>query len=431
MAFGERLIRVYEPDAVTSTEGGLPEVEPAAAGLTGENVARIWSAVTDVYRSGLYPAMAITLRRRGKVVLDRAIGHARGNSPAGDTPGGNPGGDPDSNADAALVQATPRTLFTLFSASKMVTAMLVHLLAERGTLGLDDPVARYIPEFARHGKDAITLRHVLTHRAGIPHVPPQYANLDTLGSPEIILEALCAAKPTWAPGRRLAYHALTGGYVLAEVIKRAAGTDVRTLLGEILAPLGFAHFNYGVAAHDMEKVAENAFTGVRVPRPAAGLLKRALGVDFMDAARLSNDPRFLQAVVPAGNIIGTAEETCRFMELLLRGGTLDGVRVFDRRTIARAVREQAYLEVDLTLGAPVRYSMGFILGSNYASIYGYKTRQLFGHLGFTNVVAYADPQRDISLGLMTSGKPFVTPGLWRWLKLMQVIARVCPRDHGE
>ncbi len=415
----ERLIAIHDPDPVISRAGGAPEVEPAAAGLGRKQVDRIWNAVIDLYRSRLYPAIAICLRRRGRVVLDRAIGHSRGNAP-GDPPG------------TELVQATPATLFNLFSASKMVTAMLIHLLDERGALRVDDPVAHFIPEFGRHGKEWITLRHVLTHRAGIPNIPPEYANLDTVQRTDTILGLLCDARPTLAPGRRLAYHALTGGYVLAEVIRRVTGKGVREFLAsEVLEPLGFSHFNYGIPSADLDRVAQNAFTGPPPLPPVSNLLKRALSVKFVEAVRLSNDPRFLQAVIPAGNIIATAAETSRFMQLLLQGGELDGVRIFDSRTITRAVVEQSYLEVDLTLGAPVRYSMGFMLGSNYVSLYGFRTPRLFGHLGFTNVVAYADPERDIALCIMTSGKPFLAPGVLRFLKLMQVIALSCPRDWGR
>lgn len=416
---GQALIRAYAPEEVTSTQGGEPEVDPAEAGLTRQQADAIWRAVVGTYRSRLYPAIGFTLRRRGKVVFDRAIGHARGNSP----------GDP---AGTETVQATPATLFNLFSASKMVTAMLVHLLDERGDVRVDDPVAAYIPEFAQHGKQWITIRHVLTHRAGIPNVPREYANLDVLDQPERIVELLCAARPTLPPGRRLAYHALTGGYILAEIVRRVTGKDVRAFLAdEVLEPLGFTHFNYGLAAEDRPRLAENAFTGRPVARPVRPLLTRALSVDFNDAVTMSNDPRFLSAVVPAGNIISTASEASRFMQLLLQGGELDGVRIFDSRTITRAIIEQSYLEVDLTLLAPLRYSMGFMLGSNYASLYGFRTTRLFGHLGFTNVVVYADPERDISVALMTSGKPFIAPGVLRWLRLLQVIAYMCPRDWGR
>ena len=349
----ETLVVPFDAGEVTRVAS---EDEPRAAGLERADVDAMWASVVAAYRTGLYPALALCVRRRGRVVIDRSIGHVVGNAP----------GDP---RDAYRVIATPRTMFNLFSASKMVTAMLIHLCDQRGLVHLDDPVAHYIPEFGAHGKHRITLRHVLTHR------------------------------------------------------------DVRAFLKrEVLAPLGFDGFEFGVPAARMKDVAQNAFTGPPVVPPLAQVIKRALSVDFHDAVRISNDPRFLQAIIPAGNIIATANEASRFMQLLVGGGALDGVRVFEERTITRAVAETSYLEVDLTLGAPVRYSMGFMLGGRYASVYGMHTPRAFGHLGFTNVVVYADPDRELAVALMTSGKPALSPGLARWLWIMQTIAKRCPRS---
>ena len=95
-------------------------------------------------------------------------------------------------------------------------------------------------------------------------------------------------------------------------------------------------------------------------------------------------------------MVATADELCRFYELLLRGGTLEGVRVFDSRTVRRATGEQSYLEFDFTLGFPLRYGVGFMLGGDYLSFYGPDTSHAFGHLGLTNVVAWADPEREVS-----------------------------------
>jgi CubicO group peptidase (beta-lactamase class C family) len=311
----------------------------------------------------------------------------------------------------------------------MVTAMLVHLCDQRGLLHLDDPVARYIPAFGHHGKARITLRHVLTHRAGIPHIPPQFADVGLLERPAEILGLLAHQRPRWAPGRRLAYHALTGGFLLGAVVERVTGKPLRQVMhDEILGPLGFTGFNFGVPAARIHDVAVNAFTGPPVVPPISWAMKRALSVEVVEAVRVSNDPRFLTSVVPAGNIIATANEASRFMQLLLDGGSLDGVRVFDTRTIERAVAEQSYLELDLTLGAPVRYSMGFMLGSRFASLFGVATQRAFGHVGFTNVFVHADPSRDVTVALMTSGKPALSPGVLRTLWILQTIARRIPRD---
>jgi CubicO group peptidase (beta-lactamase class C family) len=288
-------------------------------------------------------------------------------------------------------------------------------------------VAEYIPEFAQHGKEWVTIRHILTHRAGIPAVSGQQVSLELLSDPARILEVICAMKPLSAPGRRLSYHAFTGGFVLGEVVRRVTGRDLRTYYREELRdPLGFKTFDYGVPRALIDMVAENAFTGAPALPPYTWMLERSLGVDIHEAVRLSNASRFLTAVVPSGNIIGTAEEGSRFFELLLRGGELGGVRVLDPRTIRRAVAEQSYLEIDSFLGVPIRYGMGFMLGSRWFSLYGHDTPRAFGHIGFTTVAAWADPDRDISVCLMTSGKPFITPGQIAWVNVARTIARKCP-----
>jgi len=409
----ETLVRVLPAEEV-SDRG--PEVDPRAVGLDRKTIEAIWRACTATYRTGLYPGLALCVRRQGKVILDRTLGHVRGNAPH----------DPP---DAHKVVASPKTLWNLFSASKMVTAMLVHLCDQRGLLHLDDPVMRYLPEFGEHGKDRITLRHVLTHRAGIPNIPPQFADVGLLERPSEILALLSRQKPRWRPGRRLAYHALTGGFVLGAIVEKVMGKSLRDVMrDEVLAPLGFDAFNFGVPPARLPEVAVNAFTGPRVLPPISLFLKRALSVDFVEAVRVSNDPRFLTSVVPAGNIITTANEASRFMQLLLDGGTLDGVRVFDTSTIVRAIAEQTFFEIDLTLGVPIRYSMGFMLGGRLASLYGLRSQRAFGHVGFTNVFLYADPSRDIAVSLMTTGKVALSPGLARTLMIMQTIAHRIPRD---
>jgi len=306
--------------------------------------------------------------------------------------------------------------------------MVVHLLDERRLLHLDDPVAEYIPEFGANGKQWITLKHVLTHRAGIPSVPQKHVDINLLSDWPRMVELLCEAKPVAAPGRRLAYHALTGGFVIGEVVRRVTGKDIRTVLREeILEPLGFKHLSYGVAEDEIPLVAENAFTGPPAFPPASWLIKRALGVGPAEATALSNEQQFLTTIIPSGNIISTANEACRFFQMLLNGGSLDGVQIFNPRTVRRAVADQTYLEYDLTLMLPVRYGMGFMLGGERYSIYGSGTPKAFGHVGFTNVVVYADPDRDISACLMTSGKPFIHRGLLKWLGVMGSIARLIPR----
>jgi CubicO group peptidase (beta-lactamase class C family) len=407
--------RVPPDSEVATVRNRRAETDPRDLDLDPAQVEGIWDAAVRLYRSGMHPAVQLCVRHRGRVVLDRAIGHARGNAP----------GDPP---DAARVPATPTTPFNAFSAAKAVTAMLIHLLDELNLLRLDDPVCEYIPEFGVGSKQWITIRHVLIHRAGIPNPPPEAVDLDLLHDPAEIVRILCRLPQTSRPGRQLAYHAITGGFILGEIIRRVTGTDIRTFLdAEIRRPLGFRWLSYGVDAADVGAVAQSCFTGPAVLPPVSWLLRRALGVDFERVIEMSNDERFLTAAIPAGNMVATANEFSRFFQLLLDGGMLDGVRVFDSRTIRRAVGEQNYFEVDFTLALPFRYGMGFMLGADWFSLYGPDTRHAFGHLGLTNVLAWADPTRDLAAALMTSGKPLLYVALWDAWDLLRQIGRTFPK----
>jgi CubicO group peptidase (beta-lactamase class C family) len=219
--------------------------------------------------------------------------------------------------------------------------------------------------------------------------------------------------------------------VLAEVIRRVSGLPIEELLTrEISKPLQMPHFRFGVDPEDLGRVAINTLTGPPLLPPASTIFKRVIGVSIKEAVLASNDPAFLTNVVPAGNIVTTAEEACRFMDLLLRGGDWNGHRIFESKTIGRAVAEEVYYELDATLGIPIRYSMGAMLGAKTASLYGLRTSRAFGHLGFTTVVIWADPERDLSACFVSNGKPFIAPGALRWLQLIFAIAKECPRDWG-
>jgi CubicO group peptidase (beta-lactamase class C family) len=394
---------------------GKQETDAREAGMTRDAVERIWSSVERLYRSGVHPAITLCLRRNGVVVIDRAIGHAKGNGP----------GDPESE-EPVLVK--PETPYVIYSASKAVTAVVAHLLDERGLIHLDDRVAEYIPEYAKHGKDAITISHVLAHRAGVPNLPGEALDLDRIGDRDFLVQVLCDAKPATRPGRLLAYHAISGGFIIGEIVERVTGKTIRRVLhDEILKPLGFRWGNYGVAKRDVPKVGRSYLTGPPVIPPLSTALTRALGKPVGEVVDVANDERFLTGIVPAGNVVTTANELSRFFELLRAGGELDGVRVLEERTIRRALVERSYLEIDLTLGAPLRSSAGFMLGAKRLSLYGPDTEYAFGHLGFTNIIGWADPERELSCGLITSGKPIVYPELYDLWGLTRRIGLETPK----
>ena len=209
------------------------------------------------------------------------------------------------------------------------------------------------------------------------------------------------------------------------------GKDIRTVLAdEILDPLGFRWTNYGVAAEDVDEVALNYVTGPPAAPPLSQILTRALGLPFDELVDVSNDERFLTAIVPAANVVTTANELSRFYELFRRGGELDGVTVMDAETVRHAISEQSRLEVDLSLGFPTRFGYGLMLGARLLSLYGRDTQHAFGHLGFTNMLAWADAERALACAVMTNGKPAIYPELHRFYGLMQRITSETPKVPG-
>ena len=394
------LRRVPVPRDLEPLTTRSPRERPAEeGGMTQDGVERIWAATERLFRHGVHPAITLTVRREGVVVLDRSLGWARGVGPE----------EPD---DAVPVPATPDVPYCIFSASKAVTATVIHLLDERGLLHIGDRVGEYVPEFVGPGKHRITIDHVLSHRAGIPNIPGSAIDMDRIRDHDFVMQHLNEALVRTRPGSRLSYHAISGGFVLAAIVRAVTGKELRDVLREeILDPLGFRWMDYGVAERDLPAVGTAHPTGLPPVPPLSTALNRAFGMPLDAVTRISNDPRFLTAEIPSGNVVATADELSRFMELLRRGGELDGTRIMDARTIRRAIIERSHHEVDLTLGAPLRHASGYMLGAKALGLYGPDTESAFGHLGFTNVLAWADPRRATSVALVNSGKPALAPHL--------------------
>lgn len=411
---GLRIIRVPRDLESVTTIGR--EDAPADGGLTRDGVERMWAAVTSLYRSGVHPGLQMCVRRHGAVVLNRSIGHASGNGP---------GRDP-----SPLRAMTPDTPVFTSSASKGVTAFVVLMLHERGLLDIFEPAASYVPEFGAHGKDAITIAHLLAHRSGLPELP-RSAWPDRLASWEERIAVLSGLASEWEAGDHLAYRAVSAGYILGEVVRRATGRDIREVLaGEILDPLGFRWTSYGVAAADVDLVARSYLTGPTTP--AHWHIARAFGAPTSDVVDLSNDPVGLTGVVPSGNVVSTADELSRFYEIFRRGGSLDGHRVMSPSTIRLALTPTSGLERDRALLIPLRYGHGPMLGASRRSIFGPDTATAFGHLGFTVNLAWADPRRATSSALLSNGRPLVGPGLLPWLRAISSVTKVCPKvSHSQ
>lgn len=405
-----RVCPVPEDFEAVTTIG--PEEEVAS---DADDVSRVWSRVEGLYRSGVHPAIQVCIRHRGRVVLDRSIGYAQGVEPGRRL-------DPE---QAELV--TPETPVNLFSAAKAVTGMLMHLLEERGVVDLDAPVAHYLPAFAANGKDRITLRQVLSHRGGVPALPPEAFDLDLLADPERVEALVCELELTAPVGEGPSYHTLTGGFIMECVARRASGESLRELLRrEVKQPLGLRWFDLGVEAELTPNVATNTPTGVPLLPPLSWLFDRLIGVAWDDAVRLSNDPRYQAAVIPSANVIATARDTATFYQSLLDQEVLE-VGPFDVATVRRAVDAAGHtIALDRRIFLPLHYSAGFMLGTPTMSLYGWNHPRAFGHLGLANSVTWADPDRDLVVALLTTGKAVIGTHMPALLQLLAEIHRAFP-----
>ena len=306
--------------------------------------------------------------------------------------------------------------------------MVMHKLEEQGAIRLDDTIAEHVPGFEQHGKESITIRHVLTHRAGIAALPAEAFDLDVIGDPDKIERIVCGLRPTTLAGTIPEYHAVSGGLIMETVTRRATGRSLREVLAtEIKEPLGLGWFDFGVAPEDTGRVAQNIETGVP-PGPVMNLfMKRVLGKPWGELLRLSNDPRFLSAVVPSGNVIVTARDVAVFYQCIMDGGVFAGTRVFAEDTVEKALEApHDELVVDRMLGLPLRYGSGFMLGSSSISPYGWNRPLGFGHIGMSNLFTWADPERELVVAILTTGKPVIGPHLLPLVKLLTGINQIYP-----
>ena len=390
------------------------ECDPSRVGMTREGVDAIWRAVERVYATGMHPGISMVLRRHGRIVLKRAIGHARGNGPgdAGERP----------------VPMTPDTPVCLFSASKAMAAMTVHLLSEQKALSLLDPVSHYVPAFGQNGKRDITIYQLLCHKAGIPTIPTRGLDVpELLLDPRAILDLIYRTEPD-QPGRHHAYHALTAGFVIADLVEKVSGESFRAFFRRhVSEPMGLETLDFGARGRTLSRVARNYVTGFRFDAGADLYLKRAIGAPLRHAVEISNDPRYYRAVIPAGNGVGTADECSQFFQCLLDGGRHGRRRIFQPLTVRKAIAEVGKPELDRSLMLPLRYSAGMMLGASPFGLYGPDTARAYGHLGFANIFGWADPERATSVALLTTGKLVI--GLHApWLvALLASLSRHCPK----
>ncbi len=341
---------------------------------------RVTAALEELIASGAESGLQVAAWHRGEQVVDAWAGLA-------DAETGRPvDGD---------------TLFTSFSCTKGVTATAIHLLVERGALAYDEPVAAHWPEFAQRGKQGVTIRHALTHRAGVPQMP-EGVTPALMADWEYMCGAIAALEPLWEPGARTGYHAYTFGWILGEVARRADGRSInRFTQEEICGPLGLDGIHLGVTGADEARVAR-LVDGPRAdapPPPPDALILRAIPPAVGILAAPYNEPAVRRAALPAHGGLLNARSLARLYAALGNGGELDGVRLLPEERVRTATRQQTD-DVDLVIQQPVRKALGY-LQSGPISAMGPRA-SAFGHPGAGGAIGFADPEREFAFALTKS-----------------------------
>ncbi|SFW77708.1 serine hydrolase domain-containing protein [Amycolatopsis australiensis] len=293
----------------------------------------------------------------------------------------------------------PDTLVNVWSTTKGLTALCAHKLADAGELDLDAPVAKYWPEFAAGGKAGIPVRWLLSHRSGVPGIGlDRPVRVEELYDWDLMTSLLAAQEPLYEPGSAGGYHALAFGWLVGEVVRRVAGQGVREFFAEQIAgPLG-ADFSIGlgpdadldrcatlvdpVLTEEMAEALATAFANAGPVALAAMANPRVEGHD-------ANEPAWRHAVLPALNGHGTAHAIATIYGALATGALLSAP------ALARARASQGK-EVDLVVGLPNEWALGFYLGSD-ARGFG-PNPAAFGHDGLGGSSGGADPENGISFG---------------------------------
>jgi CubicO group peptidase (beta-lactamase class C family) len=265
-------------------------------------------------------------------------------------------------ADAARAVPWERdTIVNVWSVSKTMLALCALVLADRGDLDLDAPVARYWPEFAAAGKQGVLVRHVLAHTAGLPEIDGVVTEEDLYDWPGVTAR-LAAQAPRWEPGKLAGYHSVTQGFIVGEVIRRVTGLPVSAFFArEVAGPLG-ADFRFTVPVADDRRFAP----GLAPPEaaadwrsaPPASAADGVVGHQGGIRLAVANSPAWRRAEIPSGSGYGNARSVAAVQSVLACGGTARGVRLLSPDGCERA-RQVQYRGTDQVLGASMRYGMGY------------------------------------------------------------------------
>lgn len=374
----------------------------ARAGMDPARVSRVIEAFRRQQAEGVFPGGQLAVRRHGLLVIDEAVGVARGLRPQENEP---------------KLPFTPETRGGLFSAGKPLVAIAIAALEARGVIDVSRTVAGYWPEFARAGKEGITVLDVLLHRSGL-YLRGIEGDWRRYGDWDGVMARIADASPTFPRGT-LAYQPMGFGWILGEVVRRVTSRPIdRFLQEDVLGPAGIEDLRLGVAAEEVPSLARSYWMDEKPPRLGGEVL-----VGFEEA---QNSVEQLTAVLPGAGTIGTARALARFYAWLLDGTpTKDGAPLIPADILSRYITPQTR-GLDRTVGLPLVLGRGFSFGWLWPHPYGWwRTGRCYGHAGNFSTVAWADPSTGCAVAVVTNGNRAPTKLISRFAGIGSGLRAAC------
>ncbi len=370
-------------------------------GFCDEKFESVKDVFAENFKSGLDVGASLALTINGKFMIDIWAGHR----------------------DKAQTQPwEENTIVNVYSTTKVMAALCVLILVDRGKIDLDAPVANYWPEFAQAGKEKLPVRYLMSHTAGLPGFDTSI-KVEDLYNWEYCVNLLAAQKPWWEPGTESAYHMISFGYLLGELVRRVSGKSIGTFFREEVANPLKADFHIGFSEDLDSRIAE--LIPPDVPEPESpvdidpnSMLVRIVsnpsGIEIENA--LSREWR--AAEIPSSNGHGNARSIVRITSALACGGELDGVKLLSLKTIEKAIEEQLYSK-DLFFNSPTRWGLGWSLVSKDNPISPNPRAFSWGGFGGSHVTVDLDAK--MSWGFAMNNMVISLTGDPRTMKLRKAI----------
>ena len=362
---------------------------PQDAGIDPDALKRLDALFDRQIAKGLHPAAQMAVVKDGQVIFDRSAGSFRGQPVRPDTP------------------------FYCFSVSKAFTGMCVHKLIEEGKVSLDAPVAEYWPAFGKKGKSEITIRQVFHHLAGIPAIE-RYRQIPLWPFWRLTTTDIASLKPEYPPGTKMAYHAVSWGFILGEVVRQVSGMRFERYFDRHFAqPLGLNNTWYRIPFSDLR----------RSPNIVCGNTDQERLVQVFDARPIR------RAVIPAASLNSTARELATFYQMLVNRGSYAGKQYLQAKTVEKAT-SLGYRGWDEINKRDTLWAYGFHLGGrkNSASeneeetVFGERSTQAtFGHMGNRSCMAWGDMEHKLVVAFTCNRLIGYQESRQRWIELNNAV----------